>query len=203
MASTAQGYIFRSTNQGTYWSELNQGLPGDAIYRDIRSLVAHGESIFAGVDSGVYVADCSSSTWLPVGSHLEGARVLALAVGNPQLFAGTSDGLWRNDIMTAVEPESDIPLPAAFQLFGNFPNPFNPATKIAYDLLAPTHVTIEVYSVLGQWVRTLVDEPQPAGSHTATWDGRSASGQNVASGVYFYRLRTGEGTQTRKMLLLR
>ena len=203
MASTAHGNVFRSTNQGTHWSELNEGLPGDPVYRDIRSLAAHGLSIFAGVDSGVYVAECSSSTWLPVGSPFAGERVLALAVGNPQLFAGTTDGLWRNDVMTAVESESGVPLPATFQLAQNFPNPFNPATRIEYELRAPTHVRIDVFSTLGRWVTTLVDQPLPAGFHSTLWDGRSASGQSVASGVYFYRLSTREGIETRKMVLLR
>ncbi|RME22043.1 MAG: T9SS C-terminal target domain-containing protein, partial [Candidatus Zixiibacteriota bacterium] len=85
----------------------------------------------------------------------------------------------------------------------NYPNPFNPVTTIAYRLLAPRQVRLDVYNLLGQHVRTLVNGSQPAGEHLVQWDGRSDEGITVASGLYFYRLSTREQVVTRKMVLLR
>jgi flagellar hook assembly protein FlgD len=81
---------------------------------------------------------------------------------------------------------------------GNFPNPFNPTTTIWYSLPTSSHVTLEIYNVLGQRVTLLVDREQGAGAHTAMWDASSAP-----SGVYFYRLSTSDLTETRKIMLLK
>ncbi|MCK5407381.1 MAG: T9SS type A sorting domain-containing protein, partial [Candidatus Krumholzibacteria bacterium] len=87
----------------------------------------------------------------------------------------------------------------------NYPNPFNPVTTIHYGLKEPVQVTLEIFNVAGQRVRTLVDEQQAprAGGFTVRWDGMNDRGDSVASGVYFYRLRAGTFMQTRKMALLR
>ena len=91
-------------------------------------------------------------------------------------------------------------------LLANFPNPFNPETWIPYHLAKPTEVTITIYAVNGQAVRTLALGHQPAGiyqsrSRAAYWDGRNAFGEPVASGLYFYTLTAGDFTETRKMLI--
>ena len=91
-------------------------------------------------------------------------------------------------------------------LLANFPNPFNPETWIPYQLAKPTEVTITIYAVNGQVVRTLTLGHQPAGiyqnrSRAAHWDGKNEFGEKVASGVYFYRLTAGDFTATRKMLI--
>ncbi len=91
-------------------------------------------------------------------------------------------------------------------LLANFPNPFNPETWIPYQLSKPTEVTITIYAVNGQIVRTLTLGHQPTGiyqnrSRAAYWDGRNAFGEPVASGVYFYTITAGDFTATRKMLI--
>jgi hypothetical protein len=88
-------------------------------------------------------------------------------------------------------------------LESNYPNPFNATTTIRYSLPTNSHVQLVVYNILGQKVRTLVDEEQQAGQHTATWDGRNQSGNQVASGVYFYRIQYGNQSEVRRMTLLR
>ncbi|MFQ5511848.1 MAG: FlgD immunoglobulin-like domain containing protein [Candidatus Krumholzibacteriia bacterium] len=94
--------------------------------------------------------------------------------------------------------------PARFALYQNVPNPFNPTTAIVFDVPSGgAHVTLAVYDVAGRLVRTLVNEPTTAGTKRVTWDGRNRSGGRVASGVYFYRMRAGDFTRTRKMLLLK
>ena len=91
-------------------------------------------------------------------------------------------------------------------LLANFPNPFNPETWIPYQLSKPTEVTITIYAVNGQIVRTLTLGHQPAGmyqsrSRAAYWDGKNEFGESVASGVYFYTVTAGDFTATRKMLI--
>lgn len=93
--------------------------------------------------------------------------------------------------------------PAASYLAQNFPNPFNPTTKIAFGLSAPAHVSLRIYDAAGRLVRGLVESGRPAGNYSEFWDGKDGDGASVASGVYFYRLDAGSFTQTRKMILLR
>ena len=97
---------------------------------------------------------------------------------------------------------STTALPEQFYLGQNYPNPFNPSTLIPYRLPVPIRVRLEVFNVLGQRMATLVDAEQPAGFHTATWDGTDAAGRGVAAGLYLYRL-VGDGVRlTRSMVLL-
>jgi flagellar hook assembly protein FlgD len=80
----------------------------------------------------------------------------------------------------------------------NYPNPFNPATTISFALPQTGYAKLDVYNALGQLVATLVDRSLEAGVHAVTWD---ASGQS--SGLYLYRLTTGDFSETKKMLLLK
>lgn len=94
--------------------------------------------------------------------------------------------------------------PEAFALKDNYPNPFNPATTIKYALPEAAFVKLEIYNVVGQVVRTLVAEHQNAGRYVVQWDASNESGQNLSSGIYFYRLVAGsEFLEVKKMLLLK
>jgi|GEM_PF-726921 len=94
-------------------------------------------------------------------------------------------------------------IPNEYRLLQNYPNPFNPMTTIEYHLPEATRVTVEVYNLLGQRVKTLVDEYQNAGRHRVVWNSRNEHGQAVSSGVYIYRLHTEQTTLTQKMLFLK
>lgn len=94
--------------------------------------------------------------------------------------------------------------PLVTELKGNFPNPFNPTTTIAFSLKERSFVTIEIYNVLGQKVKTLVRENLDAGNHTIHWHGKDDNGSSVGSGVYFYKMSDGgKYTSTKKMILLK
>ena len=96
------------------------------------------------------------------------------------------------------------PIPARTALHANVPNPFNPTTAIAFDLARDGQVSLRVYDVAGRVVRTLVESRLRAGSgQSAKWDGLDATGNPVASGVYFYRLVTADHDETRKMVLMK
>lgn len=93
--------------------------------------------------------------------------------------------------------------PDFFQLAQNYPNPFNPTTTISYRLEKTARVDLTIYNTAGQKVTTLLDANQHAGEYQVKWRGENDSGDRVASGVYFYKFRAGDLTQTRKMILLR
>ena len=94
-------------------------------------------------------------------------------------------------------------LPIASGLDPNFPNPFNAHTQIPYRLATPGPVQLVVYNLLGQPVRTLVDQVQPAGWYQASWDARDQRGVAVSAGVYLTSLHYPGGVQTRRLLYLK
>ena len=97
----------------------------------------------------------------------------------------------------------DAEPPRRFELFQNFPNPFNPTTTISFSLLEKTHAVLSIYDVAGRLVTTLVDDELDEGLQEGTWDGKDANGSAVGSGVYFCRLTAGNKTLTKKMILLK
>ncbi|UCD65063.1 MAG: M28 family peptidase [Candidatus Zixiibacteriota bacterium] len=111
------------------------------------------------------------------------------------------------DLMSSQTPVDDDPrqagLPEAYRLGQNYPNPFNPSTVIKFSLPARCDVNISLYNILGQRIVTLLDETRPAGTHRVVWDGTNADGEPVASGIYLYRMKAGDHTASKKMLLLR
>jgi hypothetical protein len=94
-------------------------------------------------------------------------------------------------------------LPSAIALKQNYPNPFNPETNIEFALPEAGNVSVEVFNVLGQKVKTLVSEYKDAGTYSVRWDGTNTNGMAVPSGVYFYRMVTEGFSQTNKMIMLR
>jgi hypothetical protein len=109
-----------------------------------------------------------------------------------------------NATVTAVEEPSPELTPAVDALEQNRPNPFNPETVIPYSLGHPGKVAIRIYDVAGRCVRTLVDGAQPAGLHVVRWNGKTDSGDQAASGVYFYQIRyPNGGAQSKKLMILR
>jgi hypothetical protein len=90
---------------------------------------------------------------------------------------------------TEVEKKQNADIPNSFCLYQNFPNPFNPLTQIEYDLPKSTEVSISLYNLQGQKIKTLVNEFKPAGRYVATWNGLDDTGKKVASGVYLYIMR--------------
>jgi hypothetical protein len=94
-------------------------------------------------------------------------------------------------------------VPGRFALHQNSPNPFNPTTSVKYDMASAGDVNIAVFNVLGQEVKELVNGYSEAGSHEVIWDGKNTYGEQVASGIYFYRIETEQFNETKKMILLK
>ncbi|MFO7895500.1 MAG: FG-GAP-like repeat-containing protein [Candidatus Cloacimonadales bacterium] len=105
--------------------------------------------------------------------------------------------------ITESSVNADDMSPMLTRLQGNYPNPFNPTTTIAFDLAAETQVKLEVYNAKGQKVKTVLQENLAAGAHSIVWDGKDSNNRAVASGVYFYQLQAADYTKTKKMMLLK
>jgi len=105
--------------------------------------------------------------------------------------------------LTAIFQEPVAVIPQAFILHQNYPNPFNPETKINFEVTQTVQVAINVFDILGQKVKTLVNNEFSSGSYTVDWDGRSENGSQLSSGVYIYQMRAGEFTQIRRMVMMK
>ncbi len=121
-----------------------------------------------------------------------------------------SDGFYVDDIfiyadtvLTGIEKDNNNTLPRKYSLMQNYPNPFNPQTTISYELPRDGNVTIDVYSILGERITTLVDREHKAGRYQVIWNGLNAKSSQVSSGVYFYKIKSGSFTDVKKMILLK
>ena len=147
--------------------------------------LADGQSV-AGAQVMLFdVADLRRNALVRVTTDADGQFVLPLAG-----FDKLSPQLGRSS------------LPNGFALGANYPNPFNPATVIPYELAASAQVRLEVFNLLGQRVATLVDGYQAAGAHTAMWTATDAASRAVSAGVYLYRLTVDSQQQTGRMVLV-
>ncbi|EQB63012.1 MAG: hypothetical protein RBG1_1C00001G0591 [candidate division Zixibacteria bacterium RBG-1] len=164
----------------------------------------------AGVDTFARLYFTTGPTWDP-------------SIHNPIDTFTLLSGQGLNYVDTSASPQSIVPhydppgnldvkddpkgnaagLPKIFSLSQNYPNPFNAVTVISFALPKTGHVKLEVYNILGQKVKDLVDEVVTAGYKKVVWDGKNNGGNDVASGVYFYRIKTQEFVEVMKMTLLK
>jgi photosystem II stability/assembly factor-like uncharacterized protein len=211
-AGTYASGMFRSIDGGQNWTAINFGLP--STYIKALAVDARGE-IFVGLGTswpfrgeGVFHSTDNGTTWTSINEGFGDLNVISLLVApSGRVYAGTLvEGVFSRSGTTTVRL-GDEELPGGFALEQNYPNPFNPSTKIKFQIPSSKlrfgisdlgFVSLKVYDILGREVRTLVNDNLPPGSYEVTFD---AGG--LASGVYLYRLRAGEFTQTKRMLLMR
>ena len=121
---------------------------------------------------------------------------IAMVIGSTGFLAMT--GLDTFMMTATAVPDIEKPLPVSYLLHGASPNPFNPATRISYELPRESHVTISVYDTAGRRVKTIVDSVQSPGTHEVMF-----RADRLSSGVYFYEMRAGDFQEIRKMMLLK
>jgi len=154
----------------------------------------------------IWVLDTDRQSSLPISQGQVELEIAPKgATTNLRLIVGTAE--------FANESSAGIPLiPYQFALRQNYPNPFNrstersrrsPETRIEYELAERAEVKLEIFNLLGQSVRVLINATQSAGAYTANWDGKDRRGNFANSGVYFYRLTAGEFVAVRKLVLSR
>lgn len=115
--------------------------------------------------------------------------------GNPGRTANFYNALTPN--------ANEIANVADLSLIGNYPNPFNPQTRISFSLKDQSPVEISIYNIKGQKIRTLIDKKLEAGQHNVIWDGKDSNNKSVSSGIYLYRMKNGKFTKSKKMILLK
>jgi len=168
----------------SYHPALEAGYESPMIYRWI---VDGGDRVIKG--------EPITSTYLPMGDHY-------ITLEAMDEFGNVSTA----DMHVLVEQATDvgmIDVPKAFELAQNYPNPFNPYTEIRFRVPTAGKINLSIYDARGRLVKTLLSGYHEAGSGKVTWDGKSNSGQKVASGLYFCRLVAGKYSKTIKVVLLR
>ncbi len=194
--------VFYSTNKGLNWIPRNNGLTNLVI----SSLAINGDKILIGNPSGVFLSTNNGVNWTMMNSGIEGIYIKRLAIKDAYVFAGTSyRGIWRRPLSEFVLDidNSRNEILHSIILNQNYPNPFNPSTTIKYTISAPGKVSLIVYNILGQQIRILVNDKRNVGDYEITWDGKDNYGNPVSSGIYIYKLQTGDLIKSNKMLLLK
>ncbi len=198
-AATWSSGVYVSSNNGTTWTQINTGLGS----LNCLMLVLHSNNdFFCTTTDGIYYSKNGGTTWTNINANFPSVTVWAVEVSGNDLLAGTSElGVFKRaltEIITDVEDKREIP--TEFILEQNYPNPFNPSTTIRYQLPEASYVSLKVYDVLGNEVRTLIDEYKNAGVYN--YELRIENGE-FTSGVYFYRLTTGKFSSVKKLVLIK
>lgn len=161
------------------------------------SLLIHSLSTGSGV-----VNETIANDTLEAGSYFLAVSIFDLDTSGPSIsdYTLTVTGDLATPTSVAEGPQS---IPTEYLLSENYPNPFNPTTKINYAIAEAGRVQLKIYNALGQEIAALVDDFRLTGDYEVSWDGTNFSGSRVSSGLYFYKIKTADFSQTKKMILLK
>ncbi len=198
------GGMYHSLDDGETWSIANNnGLPKLGLDN---VLATDDGAIYTalGIDGhGVFVSHDNGNNWESFGIGLPSFGVNGKLFTSPNgyLFYVAGYDVWRYpfdaEMVTSIEDENPD-MVSEFKLEQNYPNPFNPVTTIGFTLPNTADVSLKIYDVMGREVATLVSDKLTAGSHSFQWNA-----SNLASGVYFYRLKAGSFTATKRLTLIK
>ncbi len=186
---------FLDQDNDIYWGYSNTSHPGEWTISQISDYWGANNDDGRKVCQGTYGSMESGGGWSAV-----------IYAGKNFLYGNYYNLYYDHRQWTDVEDQvSDEASPGEFSLSDNYPNPFNPETRIRYTVgnRQTRPVSLKVYNVLGRLVKTLVNEPKEPGTYEVVWNGKDESGDQVASGVYFYKLDAQDYSQTKKMVLIR
>jgi hypothetical protein len=199
------GGVYVSVNNGITWT------PTQFNKTSCRSLTLSGTKIYAGTEGyGVSLSLNNGASWVDVSQGYQGGTTCALTSTNSYLFlADLPQGVYRRALLEIGIKNISTEIPSAYSLSQNYPNPFNPSTKIRFEIpslegyVRPGGrgvgmVSLKVYDIMGREIATLVNEQLAPGTYETTFDGSALS-----SGTYFYKLTTGDFSQTKRMLLVK
>jgi len=187
--------LFISSDSCTTWTQVSS-------LNSESGLSIESGGTLVGTDSlGVFLFSDNGDSLGSRNDGLTNLNIHTLTIdNNDYVYAGTDDGVWRRPLseITSVEEELIDEIPTKFLLSRNYPNPFNPSTRIKYQVSRNSLVSLVVYDILGNEIETLVNQEKPAGTYEVTW-----YAENLPSGVYFYQLKAGSVVETKKMILLK
>ncbi|HOT97419.1 MAG TPA: FlgD immunoglobulin-like domain containing protein [bacterium] len=198
-------YSYKTLDWGVYSPEdPNADASTDSIRYHQTADPGFDADLLAGGDGSIYSLNAGAFT---IPAHGSVKVVYGVVYGNSfaDMVAASNamQAKYQAVFTTAVELKPGEQRPERYALSQNWPNPFNPATAIRFELLERAEVRLAIYNLKGQVVRTVAAGIYPAGPHQVIWDGRDATGANAAAGVYLYRLTAGQQTWTKKMTLVR
>ncbi len=192
-------YFLKTTDGGNTW---NEKLFSNSYYF-VQGMGFISDSVgWLGGNSSnpMYQTTDGGDTWKPIGI---GRRINRFRFLSPSTGYSIGDSVYIYSLNPTGFMAGQESRTLGYELASNYPNPFNPETKISFTLAAVGHVSIAIFDSKGSLIRTLFNAELPAGNHSFTWDGRNEADEDVASGLYLYRLQSKDFTQTKKMMLLR
>ena len=192
-------YFIKTTDAGVTWTEK---LFSNAYYYVQGIGFANDTLGWAGGNSSnpMYETTNGGDSWHSVGL---GRRIDRIRMFSNTYGFAVGDSVYKYSIPVTGVKEEPVSEPLNLVLRNNYPNPFNPETKIQFTIHEASFVNITIYDSRGSLVVTLLNEQLPPGEYTARWDGTNEAEEPAASGAYFYRLQAGKLTETKKMMLLR
>jgi len=195
-AGTIHG-VWLSVDNGMNWEFRGEGLPPDPYNTSIIRVNGDLVSSITGGGSGVYRSSDEGLSWEDFSGGLPflGA-IKKLITFNDRILATTWQGLWARDIITGIEHINNE-ANTTFPLFQNQPNPFNQTTNIQFKLLESEIVKIEILSLLGQKIETLINKQLPEGTHEVEFWAK-----HLPSGIYYYKISAAKHHQIKKMMII-
>jgi len=199
------GLIVRTTDGGENWITNSS----DSVFSGLRfydlNFISNEKVVVLGEDSNgdiLYWSSDVGENWIPRYSGVNhGLHHLSFVDSLTGWIAGDNGTILHttNGGVTFIEEEKFIgEIPSTYFLSNNFPNPFNPSTKIKYSIPKSSQVTLKIFNTLGEELETLVNEEKPVGTYEVNWNAA-----NLPSGVYFYQLKAGEFMSVKKMILIK
>ncbi|HOE91103.1 MAG TPA: C25 family cysteine peptidase [Candidatus Cloacimonadota bacterium] len=180
------------------------------------NIINFGNQILSGtltVPDNFYIGEPGAHS---IDFSIRGENHQSIVITFAPTHSGEFDGVFTVTTNDAQNPELSIPYTASCsavsndvtplfitKLEGNYPNPFNPSTSIAFSLKEKSPVSISIYNVKGQLVKSLLNSEMTAGRHSVSWNGKDNQQKSVSSGVYFYRMESKDYSGVRKMLLMK
>ncbi len=218
LAGFGSSHLYRTEDGGASWGDIGDGLPDVPTSAVIVDPEDHTH-IYVGNDLGTYVSTDYGDSWIEFSEDLPTAVIvmdLSISPSNRKLRAAThGNGVYERTLLapSAVDDKKSSLLVESYELYQNYPNPFSaggagafgtrPGTEISFVLPNSSYLTLKVYNVRGQEVRTLAANGYPAGAHRLSWDGKDDWGQLLPAGSYICRLSAGDIVKTIKMTLIR
>ena len=196
-----QPHVFRSTDKGQSWTDISNNLP-DAPVNAFAVDNNFSNRLYLGNDVGMYVSFDTGQSWEILGEGLPILPIGDIKIHPTENFlvAGTyGRSMYKIDLdlLTDIN-ENQIQVVQGFNLFQNFPNPFNPTTSITWYSSVSGNQSLKIYDITGKELFTLFDEYKSAGKHQIDFNAEA-----LASGIYFYKLTTDNFSETKKMVVLK